>query len=95
MAQRKVARLEPLDVAQHLGFRLMLVKDGMREVRAGPAQVLRDGALDPAADVIEHERQRFIEREDGDQVGHVAQARGLVERHAEPRRGDDTQVDLA
>ena len=46
------------------------------------------------ADVVQHERQRLVEREHGDQVGQVAQGHRLVERDAEPGRRQRPEVDL-
>jgi hypothetical protein len=57
--------------------------------------VLRNRAFGASADVLEHERQRLVQREDRDQIGHVAEAGGFVERHAQPGRGYHAQVDLA
>ena len=93
--EREVARLEPLDVAQHLGLGVVPVEDRVRQVASScaraPAGMARSGLR---ADVLEHERQRLVEREDRDQVGQVAQGDGLVERDAEPGGRERPQVDL-
>ena len=92
--EREVSRLEPLDVAQHLGLGVMPVEHRVLEIRALPLQRRRDGALRLHADVVQHEGQRLVQREDRDEVGEVAQGDGLVERDAEPGGGQRAQVDL-
>ncbi len=92
--EREVPRLEPLDVAQHLGLRVVPVEDRVLQVGGRPGQRGGDRALRFDADVVQHERQRFVEREDGDQVGQVAEGHRLVERDAESGRRKRTEVDL-
>jgi hypothetical protein len=94
VAQREVPRLEALDVAQHLGLGVVPVEHRVREVRARARQRLRDGARRLHADVVQHERQRLVQREDRDEVGHVAQRGGLVERNAEAGGREHPQIDL-
>ena len=93
--EREVPRLEPLDVAQHLGLGVVPVEDRVLQVRALALQRRRDRALRLHADVVEHEGQRLVQREDRDQVGEVAEGDRLVERDAEPGGRERPQVDLA
>ena len=91
----EVARLEPFDVAQHLGLGAVAVEHRMREVRRGAPQPFGDRGVRLRAQVFHHEREDLVEREGRDQVGEVAQAGGLVERDPEAGGGDRAQVDAA
>src|SRR5437667_387337 len=59
--ERQVARLEPLDVAQHLGLGAIPVEYGMREVRRGAAPRVGDGGIGLRSQVLDHERQNLVE----------------------------------
>ena len=93
--EREVARLEPLDVAQHLGLGVVAVEHRMRQVGRAPLQGGRDRALGVRPRLVHHERQRLVQREDGDQVGQIAQGHRFVQRDAEPVGWERPQVDVA
>jgi hypothetical protein len=71
------------------------LKDRMLHEGRGAGEPLRDRALALDPDVIQHERQRLVQREDGDQVGHVAQGDRFVERHTDASGRELPQVDVA
>ena len=94
--EREVARFEPLDVAQHLGFRVMPVEYRVLQDRTSSAPAppgMARSLFTP--DVVQHERERLVQRKDRDQVGQVAQGHGLVQRDAQPGGGQRPEVDVA
>src|SRR2546429_249913 len=93
--ERQVAPFEPLDVAQHLRLGAVAMEHRVRQVGRGAVQRLGDRGVGFRAEVFHHEGQHLVERERRDEVGEVAQRRGLVERDADPGGGDDPQVDAA
>lgn len=68
----------------------------MGQVGTGAVEARGDGPVSArrAPDVLEHEREGLIQREDRDEVRDIAQAGGLVQRHAQAGRRDHPQVDL-
>ena len=52
--------------------------------RAGEGRGNRTFPLD--ADVVQHERQGFVEREDRDQIGQIAQRNSLIQGDAQASR---------
>src|SRR3954469_11948775 len=71
------------------------VEHRVLEIGAGPSERLGDGAFPLGADVLQHEWERFIEREDRNQVRDVAQGDRFIERDAELSGRQLSQVDAA
>src|SRR5471030_1224271 len=94
--QRQVFVRQAAQVAQHFGFGVIAVEHWVGQVGALAGQRVREGRADGRFDVVEGRtvgRAAGRMREHGPQQRDVFAGGGLVERDADVRGVDDTQVD--
>ena len=94
MAERKVARFEPLEVAEHLRLAVVAVEDVVLEERAGAGEGCGDGDFGIGGQLGHGPCDGFAAVQDDEDFGHVGFAGGLVQRDADGVRVEDAEVDL-
>ena len=71
------------------------MEHGVFQKRRFPGQRRGNGSLVLHADIVQHERQRLVQREDRDEVGQVAECHRFIQGDAQACRGERPQVDVA